>query len=142
FGNFDKSSGELLGPDFSCHENTLQAIRFAAAGYMKDHPEEFIDVIEGNNKQISSVIMRAQQIEDLSKGVWFEKSELLAISSIVQRPIHILVDEKIRKNKNGSIAMEVINDHWDTNPIYLCMEGNHFDCMIPKRIGVQPILPG
>lgn len=111
--------------DESCNNEYVRKIRKGVAQYMRDHIEEFKELIDVKD----SVMQRAALIEN--SNAFFERSELTALSHIIGRPIFTIIANHFRI-RNGTIEMDKINASYDTQPVYLYLQGYHGDLLIPK----------
>lgn len=146
FGTYNGQRNRFEGEDPSRNNALIAKIREGVARYIKEHPEEFLDLLtEGNDfHQGASHEEKLRALDSLCYSIvhtnkWFTDLELKAFSSIVGRPIHAIRDQIDFDKQKGTIKMLKINDFFDEAPIYLYQQGSHIDQMIPKRVGFENI---
>lgn len=148
WGKYDPVTGEAIGPDESLNAALIQQIRNAVAQYIEDNATKFFKYVEvgGNGPlqcEVDTPESKMQAVLNHTAAIrneeYFCIADLDAFSKIVGSPIHVISTDDIRLNKNGSLRMNKINDHYDSKVINLKLTGAHYDHMRPKKIGIKPI---
>lgn len=125
--------GECEGEDYSRSQDAIMAIRKAVAKYMKENAANF-----PISKQ--DVLKEA---EEFSSHGYLDYYSTLVFALIIGRPIYVLTYGAGREaptlDANGSIEMRKYCDFFKAEPLYLRLEGTHYDHMRPKRVGTQVI---
>lgn len=144
-GKYNPITGSSLSLDYSQDLTWINALRKGAADYMRDHPQEFFDYVDGTDK-MKSVNDRASKIGPnfanfwLEDG-WFTLAEIKAVSSIIGRPIHIITRYKshFRLTPEGEIESIKINNHFNHEILYLYFSNPHYYLLSPRRSATIPL---